>query len=93
MWMLLSLHRCPRLVQAFGSASRCAVAHQGILAGCSHANAMMHMLLHRVVSKMCRLYVTAQPRILMDDSSFQWVGRRLCECDVLLAAARWHCHQ
>eukprot|EP00959_Pyramimonas_sp_CCMP1952_P234904 4908298-Pyramimonas_sp.AAC.1 len=77
MWVLLSLHRCPRLVQAFGSVSRCVVTHQGILAGCSHANAMMHLLLHRVICKMRRLYLTVQPRILMDDASFQWVGRRL----------------
>eukprot|EP00959_Pyramimonas_sp_CCMP1952_P365352 7651655-Pyramimonas_sp.AAC.1 len=52
---------------------------------------MMHVLLHRAIGKMRRHYPTVQPRVLMGDSSFQWVGRILKFSEILLAAARWYC--
>eukprot|EP00959_Pyramimonas_sp_CCMP1952_P299535 6264953-Pyramimonas_sp.AAC.1 len=62
MWMVLASYRCPRVIQAFGSVSRQVVTNQGILAGCSHANSTMHVLLHRVTVKMRTLYPAARPR-------------------------------
>ena len=91
--MSLRSYWLPRLVEAFGSVSRCAVSHQGMLAGCARANSMMHLQLHGVISKLCRIYRTVQPRVLIRDFSFQWVGKRLAECNVLLAAVRWYCEQ
>ena len=92
-WMVISSYRCPRLVQAFGSLSRSVVSYQGILAGCGHANTMMHLLLHRIIVRFSRFYPTITPRVLMDDASFQWVSKRIDLADILLAAVRWFSHQ
>ncbi|CAK0800596.1 unnamed protein product, partial [Prorocentrum cordatum] len=67
------------------------VSHRGILPGCRHANAMLRVLFTRVIAKMRRIYACIQPRVLMDDSSFQWMSRRLCESEVLLASVRRYC--
>ena len=88
-WMVLCSYRCPRVVQAFGSLSAAVSTNQGILAGCSHANTMMHLLLHRVVAKCCTLFPTISPRILMDDASFQWIGSDLKSSGPLLGAVQW----
>eukprot|EP00959_Pyramimonas_sp_CCMP1952_P044498 929874-Pyramimonas_sp.AAC.1 len=73
MWTVLASYRCPNVIQAFGSVSRQVVTNQGFLAGCSHAITMMHVLIHRVIVKMRTLCPTVWPRVLMGDSSFQWV--------------------
>eukprot|EP00959_Pyramimonas_sp_CCMP1952_P286382 5988246-Pyramimonas_sp.AAC.1 len=75
--MVLCSHRCPRVVQAFGSLRKSAVTNQGLMAGRGHANTMMHLLLHRVVARCCEWFYPVIPRSLMDDASFQWIGRDL----------------
>ena len=90
-WMLLALYRCPRAVQAFGSRSRDVTSYQGILAGCSHANTLMQLLLHRVVVRLVHLYKDVKPRVLMDDASFQWIGDSPRDSGPLLGAVTWYC--
>eukprot|EP00959_Pyramimonas_sp_CCMP1952_P062042 1296539-Pyramimonas_sp.AAC.1 len=54
---------------------------------------MMRELLHRVIVKMRTLCPTVWPRVLMDGSSFQWVGKLFKFREILLAAVRWYCGQ
>eukprot|EP00959_Pyramimonas_sp_CCMP1952_P158975 3324645-Pyramimonas_sp.AAC.1 len=91
--MLLALYRCPRAVQAFGSLSREVTSFQGMPAGCSHANALMQLLLHRVVARFCVLYRNIRPRVRMDDASFQWVGDSPRDSGPLLGAVTWFCRK
>ena len=56
-WMLVSSYQQPRRIRGLGSLSRSYRSYQGTLAGCSHANSMMRVLLHRVITKMRWIYI------------------------------------
>ncbi|CAK0837814.1 unnamed protein product [Prorocentrum cordatum] len=83
-WMLIELYRQPRRLQAFGSVSYAVVSHQGVLAGCTHACAMVTLLMFRLLEQVRDAGVT--PRALIDDVTLQWRGRRLSQLGVLWAA-------
>ena len=63
--LLLELYRQPRRLSAFGSVSYEVTAYQGVLAGCSHACALVSVLLYRLLDHIRSFGVI--PRALVDD--------------------------
>eukprot|EP00959_Pyramimonas_sp_CCMP1952_P383877 8044700-Pyramimonas_sp.AAC.1 len=49
MWMIIQTYLCPRTIRAFNNISNLFVAHQGILAGCTHVTTVLMVVLYRVV--------------------------------------------
>ena len=74
-WMLVCNYQQPRRIKGFNSLSRSYTSFQGILAGCSHATTLMQVLLLRPLQRLKREFEFVVPRGLMDDVSFQWIGR------------------
>ncbi|CAK0847000.1 unnamed protein product, partial [Prorocentrum cordatum] len=83
-WMLLELYRQPRRLCAFGSISHDVVAWQGALAGCTHACAMVSLLLHRLLQRIRGLGVV--PKALIDDVALRMADFGAPALDKLWAA-------
>ncbi|CAK0903414.1 unnamed protein product, partial [Prorocentrum cordatum] len=83
-WLLVELYRQLRRLQAFGSVSYEVVSYQVALAGCTHACALVSVLMHRVLGRARCMGVT--PRALVDDVALQWVRTAGSNVGVLWAA-------
>ena len=92
-WMLIQCYIAPRRVDAFGSLSEAYISFQGILAGCSHACAMMLAVLLAPVRETIRRFPAVKVRALMDDVSLQWEGPVASGADVVFRAVRELCRR
>ncbi|CAK0847943.1 unnamed protein product [Prorocentrum cordatum] len=73
-WLVLSSYQAPKVIKAYGSAIEQYRSCQHIWVGCSHACAIVHLLLWRVFLRMRTNCEEVMLRDLMDDASSQRAG-------------------
>ena len=75
MAMLLKAYRQPRAIKAFGSFSKMVIAHQGNVAGCSHAATALVVLMTRAIKRAAAISPDIEIRLVVDDNTLQAAGK------------------
>eukprot|EP00974_Lingulodinium_polyedra_P085280 8256292-Lingulodinium_polyedra.AAC.1 len=84
--MALLAYAQPRAIQGFGSLSCLHSPRQGMIAGCSHAVSLLKALLWRSLLRLEKVSKGVGLRLVVDDTSMQWLGQRV-EAAVALPTA------